>query len=62
MDRKTREEAAAEAREILLEELKLLKDQSGKAASSTGIPAANLAALAHEMAAIGGLLLKEGGN
>ena len=55
------QEQIAEARETLLEQMKVLREHTDrmiKANSAT--PAANIAALSHEMAEIGRVLLENG--
>ena len=56
-----RDERTAAAEEILLTQLQLLQEQSKRiVASCSAVPADNLAAISHEMADIGRVLLETG--
>lgn len=58
MDSARKEEQLAEAREIILEQMKVLRSQTDRMiAANSATPAQNIAALSHEIAELGRLIV-----
>ena len=61
MDNRRKEEQLAEAREIILEQMKVLRSQTDRMiAANSATPAQNIAALSHELTEAGRVLLEYG--